>query len=265
MDVRLALCFALLAVVPVGCLGTTSDGAAGDCPLTEPRGRVAIEVFQTPQWNGMDIVGTFQRSPDARDAIRCQRRTVGACVVNQCSNVGIDFVNGEPMCSGANPGTLVVTRAGSNTFQVNGSARVTLDRALMSGETLALRTTGGDVPAFTATLTVPARTRVTAPEGLVNGRGVNLARGEDLRVTWEPTTSRVALLVTDAYGLQSTTECVFDGAAGVGTIPANALIERPGHVGVYTLEESSLQVGVFPVTLRVRWFADARAFLAVAE
>ena len=265
MNVRVGSGLVLLAALSVGCLGTTSEGAGGDCPLTEPRGRVAVEVFQSPNWNGMSVVGTFQRSPDARDAIRCQRRTVGPCVVNQCSNVGIDFVDGEPMCSGANPGTLVVTRTGSNAFQVNGSAQITLDRALTSGETLALRTTGGDVPAFSATLTVPQRARVTAPEGLVNGRGVNLRPNEDLRVTWEPTTSRVALVVTDMYGGQSTTECVFEGASGAGTLPANALIDQPGHVAVYTFEESSLRAGAFPVTLRVRWFTDARAFLSITE
>ena len=62
------------------------------------------------------------------------------------------------------------------------------------------------------------------------------------------------------YGLRSWS---IAPSSGAGTLPANALIEQPGHVAVYTLEESSLQAGAFPVTLRVRWFADARAFLTI--
>ncbi len=257
----------VLTALTSGCLGDDSppgryDSNGDECPLTAPRGEVALVAYQSDAWVGMDVVSRFQRSTPAREAISCQRRTVGPCEVNACQNLGIDFVNGEPTCGPTSGGDVYVTRGSSPTVRVQGSARLTLDRAFAPGEAFALRTTGGDVPAFAAVVNLPQRVRVTGPEPLLRAGSIPLRAGETFTVTWAPTTSRVLVVVTSNNGGNYTAECSFDGATGIGAIPSGALPEGTGSVVVWSEERNEQRVGVFPVVVRARWGAGAQASIA---
>lgn len=255
-SVRPLLRLALSLVALVGCVGSSD----GDCPVTAPRGTVSLEVYQTPGWNGLDVVPTFQRQPDARDAIQCTRTTIGPCEVATCTRVGVDFVDGEPTCSGAPPGTLTVTRTGASPLRTDTSARWTLDRPLVEGESLAVRTDGGVVPAFSAAITLPHRAQVTGPAGLLDGRGLRLGPTDDLTVTWTPGPSQVRVVLRAAND-QHTATCVFDGAAGRGTIPQAARSPDDTSVAVWSQEEIRLRAGAYPVTVRAVWATGAQALL----
>ncbi len=237
------------------------DDDGNECPLTDPRGEIILTAYQSSAWVGVDVVGRFQRSTPVRESFSCQRRVVGACAVNDCRNVGLDFVDGEPACGSTSAGSLLVTRGADALPRVDGSGRLTLDRALVEGESFGVRTTGGDVSAFAATVHIPLRTAVTGPEGLLRGTMVSLARDEALTVTWAPTTARVLVIARGNNGGTYTAECAFDGGAGAGTIPAAALPEQTGHVEVWTEDRVDLRVGAFPVAVRARWLMGTGATL----
>lgn len=256
-SLRLALATLSLSIA-AGC-GTTDADRERECPATERRGVVDLTVYQGDTWNGVDVNVAFQRSPEPRAAIRCTRSVVGPCAVTECSNVGVDFVSDPPSCWSANPGLFTVTRPDGTRFQVQGTARVTLPRAFAPGEMLAMQSAGAEVPAFTASIRVPQRATVRTPTALVSGSGLMLGRDEALTVTWEPTTSLVMVTATTNNGGERTAECVFDGAAGSGTVPAAAMPSDNGAVEVSTLERVEFAAGAYPVTARVRWSTGARS------
>lgn len=250
--------YALALSWVAGC-GTTDADREATCPATARRGAIDLTVYQGDTWNGLDVTVAFQRSPEPRAAIRCTRSVVGPCAVTECSNVGVDFVGEPSSCWSANPGALTVTRPDGAQLRVQGSARITLPRALAPGETLAMQSAGAEVPAFTASIRVPQRATVRTPTGLVGASGVTLGRDEALTVTWEPTTSPVLVTATTSNGGERTAECVFDGAAGSGTVPVAAMPADNGSVEVSTLERVEFAAGAYPVTARVRWSTGARS------
>ena len=192
-----------------GPLSGQVDENGDECPLTDPRGEVTIVAYQTTGWVGLDVVGRFQRSTPARESIACQRRTVGSCEVVACRNVGIDFVNGEPACGSTSAGSVLVTRGAQALPAVESSGRLTLTGDLAAGESFGVRTTGGDVPAFAATVRLPARVEVRGPEALLRNGTVMVGQAEGVAVTWAPTTGRVVAIVTGDNGGRFTAECAF--------------------------------------------------------
>lgn len=258
---------AALSLSALGCVASLpgqTDENGDPCPLTEPRGEVTLTAFQSAALVSLQVVGRFQRSTPAREAASCERRTVGPCEVNACRNLGIDFVNGEPVCGSTSAGSLLITRGAQSLRPVEGSALITLDRDFAAGEPFTVRTTGGDVAAFTSTVALPARATVTGPAELLRGTTITLARDQALAVTWAPTTARVLVLVNANNGGDYTAECAFDGMSGAGTVPAAALPPDPGHVEVWTETRTDQRVGVFPVMVRARWTTGARASLSRA-
>lgn len=265
MSARLHRTLLALSLPALGC-GTSlpgqTDENGDECPITEPRGEVTLTAFQNPTLTSLQVVGRFQRSTPARESISCERRTVGACEVSDCRNLGIDFVNGEPRCGSTSAGSLLVTRGAAALQPIEGSALVTLDRPFERGETFTVRTTGADVPAFASTLALPSAATVTGPAELLRGGSLTLRADEGLAVTWSPTTSRVLVIATGNNGGTFTAECAFDGAAGTGTVPSAALPRDTGHVEVWTESRNDLRSGAFPVMVRARWTTGARASIS---
>jgi hypothetical protein len=237
------------------------DENGDECPLTAPRGEVTLVAYPGEAWVGLTVVGRFQRSTPVREAFNCERRTVGPCEVTTCQARPLDFVNGEPACGSTSAGSLLISRGDMALPRVEGSAQLTLDHALSPGEPFTVRTTGGDVPAFSATVHLPQRTTVTSPEPLTRGGMVSVATGAELAVGWTPTPSRVLVIVTESGGASFNAECAFDGTAGSGVVPAGALPANPGHVEVWTEDRIDQPVGAFPVTVRARWSMGSGATL----
>lgn len=252
-------------LVALGCGPTTypgqTDGDGDECPITEPRGEVMITAYQGPAWVGLDVVGRFQRSTPVRESLSCARRTVGPCEVVACQNLGIDFVNGEPVCGPTSAGAIRVTRGAQALPAVDGSARLTLMGDLAAGEVFGVQTAGADVPPFAATLHLPARVEVRTPEALLRNGTIEVAASAGVAVTWAPTTARVLVIVSANNGGQFTAECAFDGATGAGEVPAAALPESTGNLSVWSEDRVDQRAGSFPVRTRVRWTTGAGATL----
>ena len=243
------------------CLGST-DG--DNCPLTDPRGEVTLEAF-TGAWNGLRATLHFQRSLHPREAVQCTERSTRACTISRCNNVGVDFVDGEPTCSGATAGTVRITRESGATFATSTGTQFTLSPAPSPGERLAVRTDGGAVPAFSGSVALPQRAVVTAPAALVSGGGLTLAAGASLTVRWTPVADTVVITARGNNGGTFTAECTFDGSLGEGTIPPDALPDDVSSVEVSTRAESRLTAGAYPITLRAAWPSVARALVSRAH
>lgn len=243
----------------------TPDGVDGDgCALTDPRGTVTLEAFAGGGYDGLRVTLGFQRQTPPREAINCTRSTVGACVVTTCLARPIDFVDGEPTCPGATGGEVRVRRASGAVYATSTGAQFALSPPPAEGESFAVQSSGAIVPAFEGRVALPPRLAVTAPAALRDGSGLRIAAGEALTVRWQPLASRVvATLQSDDVGV--TAECVFDGSAGEGVIPAEALTGQAATLALTSFQESRLVAGAYPITLQARWPATARAFVSIAR
>jgi hypothetical protein len=111
-----------------------------------------------------------------------------------------------------------------------------------TGDSVLVSASGADVPAFSLAPVAPPPIELTAPApGAPDDAGafhLDISRLEDLNVAWNGASSgRVEVVlfgnVTGADGGTSpvTIECTFDGAPGVGVIPASVLQKVPPGPG----------------------------------
>ncbi|MFO0648621.1 MAG: hypothetical protein U0326_20435 [Polyangiales bacterium] len=243
-----------LVVAPLFSLACmTSDGVDGDgCALTDPRGAVTIEAFTGSGFEGLRVTLGFQRQPSPRDAINCTRRTAGACTITTCLQRPIDFVNGEPTCPGATAGEVRLRRESGVTYATSSGAQFTLAPPPTAGESFDVRSTGGIVPAFAGRVALPPRLSITAPAEIVRGTTLTVASGEGLTVRWAPIASRVVVTTRGGNG-DTTAECTYDGTAGEGRVPTEALGDDAASIAVTSYNETRLVAGAYPITLQARW------------
>lgn len=253
------MAYGLVALTTAGCLGSTDEDG---CPLTDPRGEVTLEAFTGGGWDGLRVTLHFQRTVHPREAAQCTQRTVGACTITRCTNVGVDFVNGEPTCPGATAGTVRITREGSATLSTNTGTQFTLSTPPRPGERFTVSADGAIVPAFSGRVALPQALRVTAPTALSSGGGLTLDDSAPLTVRWMPVADTVVLTARGTNGGTYTAECSFAGSLGEGTIPSDALPTDVTSVEASTRAESRIMAGAYPITLRAAWPASARSLVS---
>ncbi len=183
--------------------------------------------------------------------------TMDECVirtVNFGGDTGFpDYASaGTIMVSGGNEDLAMVPEAGNYTPYQSDSPLFT------GGETLEVSAAGGSVPAFETSLTAPGHLTVTGPM-LPIGSPYPLDRSQDLILTWEGASAGVVeVRLAGPQELpqpQTSIHCVFDVAAGQGTIPKAAL-DRVTLTGTGTLavdvaaETEVVTAGWGPVNIR---------------
>jgi hypothetical protein len=103
-----------------------------------------------------------------------------------------------------------------------------VDNGFDTGSTLTTRSTGGDIPAFTFTATVPAVPVLTSHDNTLPGPGmITIPRTAPLALTWQPVAGELLVLFLQAtpgdFHIYHGIQCFFPADAGAGEVPREAL------------------------------------------
>jgi hypothetical protein len=210
-------------------------------------GAITVQSYSAEQPPGTVVDGGGASASFAHDPTRCSRETQGECTVLSC-----------PTGAGAlaSAGTLAVDGAAQPVSLApnddNSYTRVMSDTPLyVGGETLAFSASGGDVPAFSDTVTAPGKAQITSPAKPAQYLDVDTMTG--LRITWTGGgTGSLQLALFAGTTTTLSVSCRFPIAAGSGMVPAVTLGSLPVGQGGYTMAavaETEVDAGDWAITL----------------
>jgi hypothetical protein len=255
-------------------IADASDGGAGndasdagngsDADAGAILGSIFVENYAGSQPQGM-VFAAFYDTPQSSN---CTTTVYGACTYNDCPNAAD---GGTPVSAGTltvaggalgNNGVALSPQAnGTYTYQVNG--------ALFSqGDTMSASASGANVPAFgPETVVGTGLVGITAP--LANMQGMyTISTAQDLTVTWTGGESNAQVLIEVEGNSGMNTRyayCLWDAAAGTGTIPSAALagLANLGS-GVFVWGEwriTNFTAGAYPLQFTALQFDFGQATL----
>ncbi len=237
--------------------GDAAGDAGTDAAPSGPTGSIAI--FSSAFKQNATVNVSF--TPNAQNDPLCTVTVSGACRVLECPVVDGGIQQTPPTRAGA--GT-VAFDGGTMSFAavptVDGlyaSPQITFTGAtapFAGGETATLTASGGDVPAFSQTLTYPILFLLQQPAIPDGGNEkVLVPRNADFTFTWSRGTANADLVVQGS----STTatmfaglSCTFPSAAGTGTVPQALLskLSAATDLRLFSAGKAVTQAGDYTVT-----------------
>ncbi len=187
----------------------------------------------------------------------CPVTMVGGCEVTDCSSFLDAGVPDSGVFTGRSAGTLtfrgVLPDGGlSLPFTDGGYAATVSEQLFALGQRLTVEASGAEVPAFSASVTAPEGTLLTAPACPGANCGM-LSKAADLEVRWTaPTIGNVEIELT---GSPATVRCSLPASTRMKTIPAAALRSLGNGTGVLFVggaARTSVRAGDYDVTFSVR-------------
>lgn len=160
-----------------------------------------------------------------------------------------DCYSGPKSEKALSAGTVSVT-GGTPTMTMTQNSQGAYSFSQQTGELagsgmLTFSATGGDVPAFTVSIPKIAYASLTAP-----AQNQNVPRSQDLTVSWTGGTPGASVYLRVLNNQQEVT-CVFDAAAGTGTVPSALLQKLPAAsntpVTFSGFAQASVMAGSVPV------------------
>jgi hypothetical protein len=145
------------------------------------------------------------------------------CYVSpSCPKPAMEASAGTITVTGKTPVTL--TPKDDKSYQT----QVLTERLADPGQTVQISAAGADVPAHSATVTMPEAMQLTMPNG---SAPLLIDRSQDLPLTWSPSNASSVYLFLGAYATDNTLlqsiVCTFDDRAGTGSIPSALLQGLP--------------------------------------
>ncbi len=185
----------------------------------------------------------------------CVNTVVGGCTVSDCSAAadagtppdGGQVGAGTLTFTGlADAGAVVITQAANGRYlrQIVSPASL-----FVAGSALQVSSSGGAVPAFTASVTAPVSATLTTPACPLSNCGM-ISKATGLPVAWTGGgTGSIAVQVLTAA---SQVSCVFPAASGSATVPSAALAGiPPGSASLIfgSIASTTVQAGPFPIAV----------------
>jgi hypothetical protein len=169
----------------------------------------------------------------------CAQTEVGPCLVEDCFGQQQPATNvsaGTITVMGAAVPIMLVPDAGKRYAPVSAT-----QPPFVGDETLTVSGTGGDVPAFTVTLTAPTQPTITAPSPPPGPTKLVIDRAQTFHATWtnSKTTGKVYFFFQGPTNARVAMSCGFDSKALAGEIPANALAMLPAGAGQLTMSSGT--------------------------
>jgi hypothetical protein len=215
------------------------DGGPPDASVPPPEntGFVTVSssrfVSGTTNVNAGSISATFRLA----SSVVCTEQVIGECFLYTCPmnppppthrSAGPITVTGAAL-----PATLMPL--GDNTYDVVSTATQTM---FDGGETLTATGTGGDVPAFSVSVTAPTLATLTAPAKPVGP--LTIDRGQDFQASWTGGGAGLVFLYFSAPpGSGISMSCGYPAAGGTATVPASALAMVPAGTGSFAASSVS--------------------------
>lgn len=251
-----------------GAGGEGGGGAGGEAPVMEnpPGGQITISNIGYNDGNQTtQTSAAFWRASVPSNAPNpCEVRTYGSCTVETCPSTPPDPPP-PPTTAAPGAGTVSLTatavsyaktlgpNAGYGAYgsDVDNTVRFT------GGESVSISATGGEIPAFSASMAMPVPLVITneLPARDTNG-GIPLDVEEDLVLDFTGGMPGVVVQVQGLTGqsggpTQSTLSCFFESEPGTLTIPTGALtpLGPRAIVVFFTLRRSTLVAGDYNVLL----------------
>ncbi|HTL35583.1 MAG TPA: hypothetical protein VL326_20785 [Kofleriaceae bacterium] len=228
----------LVCLLALAACAGDDDSGGGNGPPPPNTGFVAISSYRATQSSTPIVGGGASASFTMNTNVNaCTDTMVAGCDVYVCQAPGpTTYVSG---------GTVTITGLTQAVTMMPASdkmyAPVSSQQALYTGgETITVNATGADAPAFTLSLTAPARASITAPAKPSSG-GLTIDRAHDFAVSWTGGGGKVYLYISGPSGTNSTISCGFDASAGTGTIPAAALMMVPAGTGSFNTSSLSVK------------------------
>lgn len=233
---RMRFKLATLMVWSMGC-GESGPGGGGelaDAPRPGNYGAVSIQSYDAMNTPGTATRGGSASAAFFTDAAACTRTQVsGPCDVLQC-----DF---QATPAQVSAGAITFTGALQPITLTPGANQaypqlVVMQPLFTGGSTVTMSAAGAAVPAFTASLTMPAKATITSPfEPSAGSPYLMIDRTRDFTATWTGGGDQRLQVALDGPSATSRLICRFDASAGRGTIPASTLALLPAGQGGFSM------------------------------
>jgi hypothetical protein len=222
--------------------GTTPDSPpmADASPDAPSKKYGFIGVAEAKAANQTAVLGIFGTDLD----VTVSSRDDGPCqIVKAYAGSNPPVGAGTVTVSGGTAAPVMITFDTTNNyfFMTSGFSYATNDQ-------LSVSATGATVPAFSGTIAFPASLTVTSPVP------TSLSK-TGFTTTWTPTTSTVSVAINQypSGAPKLNILCLFDGAAGTGTVPASALADVatgvPVAIGISTRTDVMMTAGDYAIDL----------------
>jgi hypothetical protein len=187
------------------------------------------------------------------DVFECTTSTVDAGALTYASAGDVSITGGTQSVT-VSPGS-----NGSYTF------KNTTTVLWNGGETLTMRASGGEVPAFSGTVRAPTTATITVPSAPPAGQSLVINRAS-FGISWSGGSGSMVYLQLgrSSSSTQSVMlQCVFDGSAGSASIPPAAMAYitpgSSGYLAAYTRNTTPVIAGSWAITLQALMFALTQA------
>ncbi len=183
----------------------------------------------------------------------CVNTVVGGCTVSDCSAAadagtppdGGQVGAGTLTFTGlADAGAVVITQAANGSY-----LRQIQSQLFVAGSALQVSSSGGAVPAFTASVTAPVSATLTTPACPLSNCGM-ISKATGLPVAW--TGGGTGSISVQVLTAASQVSCVFPAASGSATVPSAALAGiPPGSASLFfgSIASTTVQAGPFPIAV----------------
>jgi hypothetical protein len=241
--------------------GTSSGGtSSGGEPYT---GTVSLGQSNLSGTETVTGLALFTKTPGAVTSTTCTQTKSGSCTLNRCelgdAGAPTEFSAGTITITGGTlSAPITLTYDASTGYSVFSSTTP----IYTPGETFNVSAVGADVAAFSgASAAAPSDIVVTSPSG---GTGTNLMyaidESTDLVITWTGGSAGAEVDVNlsnlDDNSLALSASCMFDAAAGTGTIPMALLTQlgsfTSGYLEMFPISTASVASANAAVTITVQ-------------
>lgn len=248
---RTLVCLIALAGCTTGdddSVGAGGDAGSGDVDAPSNNGTVSLMSYSATGGGSGTVVGGsaaayFQLPRTGNDA--CTEQRFGDCRVIACPTTSWTptYVSGGTITVMGLSAPITLVPRVDKTYEPFSSDGHML---FAGGETVTIKGTGADVPAFTLSVTLPSRPSITSPTKPAGNGALTINRAQDFSVAWSGGTGKLYAFVGNPAGAAGgTLYCEFDAAAGTGTIPSGALARLSpgmGSFGAYSYVRTSVDV-----------------------
>lgn len=192
----------------------------------------AMNTPQTPTRGGTASAGFYTSGNYCTTT-----QTIGACDVATCTTTAPPAASAGAITITGAAQPITLTPAADHTY----ATFMAQSPLFAGGETITFAAAGADVPAFSATITMPGKATITSPaKPTPQSPYLDINRTLDLTVKWTGGGTGKVQVALNSQSADKRLFCRFDAGAGTGTIQAAALATLDAGLGGFAMASISV-------------------------